>query len=162
MFPDGKSFMCMVLFLVRREHLWTQVLQKTRFSQILSFRKEAHFAVKKSLPLWTQVLQNHDFHKFSVFVKRHILWSKKSSSWEGYTLSNTCMVKPRFHRCSLMVKVLCVWYYSWSGGSIFEPRFCKKHDFHKFSVFVKRHILRSKKVFLSRGLYLIQHLYGEA
>ena len=132
-FPDGKNFMCMVLFLVRREHLWTQVLQKTWFSQILSFRKEAHFAVKK-----------------------------KSSSREGYTLSNTCMVKPRFHRCSLMVKVLCVWYYSWSGGSIFEPRFCKKHDFHKFSVFIKRHILRSKKVFLPRGLYLIQHLYGEA
>ena len=107
--------------------------------------------------------KKHDFHKFSVFVKRHILRSKKkSSSREGYTLSNTCMVKPRFHRCSLMVKVLCVWYYSWSGGSIFEPRFCKKHDFHKFSVFVKRHILWSKKVFLPRGLYLIQHLYGEA
>ena len=58
------------------------------------------------------------------------------------------MVKPRFHRCFMIVKVLCVWYYSWSGGSIFEPRFCKKHDFHKFSVFVKRHILQSKKVFL--------------
>ena len=26
------------------------VLRKTRFSQILNFRKEAHFAVKKSLP----------------------------------------------------------------------------------------------------------------
>ena len=200
MFPDGKSFMCMVLFLVRREHLWSQVLQKTRFSQILSFRKEAHFAVKKNssqegytlsntcmvkprlhrcslmvkiLCVWyyswsggsifePRFCKKHDFHKFSVFVKRYILRSKKSSSQEGYTLSNTCMVKPRFHRCSLMVKVLCVWYYSWSGGSIFEPRFCKKHDFHKFSVFVKRHILRSKKVFLPRGLYLIQHLYGEA
>ena len=51
--------------------------KKTQFSQILSFRKEAHFAVKK-----------------------------KSSSQEGYTLSNTCMVKPSFYRCSLMVKVL--------------------------------------------------------
>ena len=90
--------------------------KKHRFSQILSFHKEAHLVVKK-----------------------------KSSSWEGYTLPNTCMVKPSFHRCSLMVKVLCVWYYSWSGGSIFEPRFCKKHDFHKFSVFVKRHICGQKK-----------------
>ena len=49
--------------------------------------------------------KKHDFHKFSVFVKRHILRLKNSSSREGYTLSNTCMVKPRFHRCSLMVKV---------------------------------------------------------
>ena len=201
MFTDGKSFMCMELFLVRREHLWTQVLQKTWFSQILSFCKEAHFAVKKS------------------------------SSQEGYTLSNTSMMMSMFHRCSLMVNVLCVWYCSWTGGNIFEPRFCKetqfsqilsfrkeanimvkkslplervipyptlvwwslcsidvpwwykfyvygtilgqegaslnpgfakKHDFHKFTVFIKRHILQSKKVFLSRGLYLIQYLYGEA
>ena len=175
--------------------------KKTRFSQILSFRKEAHLAVKK------------------VFLPR------------GLDLKSiTCMVKPRFHRCSLMVKVLCVWYYSWSGGSIFEPMFCKKHDFHKFSVFVrgpscsqkslplervipyptlvwrrlvsidvhdgrsfmcmvlflvrrehlwtqvlqkkhdfhkfsvfvKRQISWSKNVFLLRGLYLVQHLYGEA
>ena len=35
------------------------------------------------------------------------------------------------------VKVLCVLYYSWSGGSIFEPRFCKKHDFHKSLSFCK-------------------------
>ena len=86
--------------------------------------------------------KKHDFHKFSVFIKRHILFckkhgQKKSSSWEGYTLSNTCMVKPRFHRCSLMVKVLCVWYYSWSGGSIFEPRFCKKTRFSQILSFRK-------------------------
>ena len=115
MFPDGNSFMCMVLFLVRREHLWTQVLQKN-----------------------------------TIFTNSQFSWrgtscsQKTSSSQESYTLPNTCMVKPRFHRCSLMVKVLCVWYYSWTGGSIFEPRFCKKHDFHKFSVFIKRHILQSK------------------
>ena len=89
--------------------------------------------------------KKHDFHKFSVFVKRHICGQKKSSSQEGYTLSTTSIMMPRFHRCSLMVKVLCVWYYSWSGGSIFEPRFCTNHDFHKFSVFLKRHILQSKK-----------------
>ena len=97
--------------------------------------------------------KKHNFHKFSVFIKRHIFAVKKSLPPKRvipYPI--TCMVKPRFHRCSLMVKVLCVWYYSWSGGSIFEPMFCKKHDFHKFSVFVKRHILQSKKVFLPRGL----------
>ena len=71
--------------------------------------------------------KKHDFHKFSVFIKRHILWSKKSSSPEGYTLSNTCMVKSQVRQhVPLMVKVLCVLYHSWSGGSIFEPRFCKK------------------------------------
>ena len=106
--------------------------------------------------------KKHDFHKFSVFVKRHILRSKEVFLLRGLYLIQQLYGEASFHRCSLMVKVLCVWYYSWSGGSIFEPRFCKKHDFHKFSVFVKRHILRSKKVFLPRGLYLIQHLYGEA
>ena len=99
--------------------------KKTRFSQILSFCKKEHIMVTKSLPLE-----------------------------EGYTLSNTCMVKPSFHRCSLMVKVLCVLYYSWTGGSIFEPRFCKKHDFHKFSVFIKRHILWSKKSSSQEGYTL--------
>ena len=107
--------------------------------------------------------KKHNFHKFSVFVKRHILQSNNVCTPKRVIPCPTlCMVRPRFHRCSLMVKVLCVWYYSWSGGSIFEPRFCKKHDYHKCSIFVKRHILRSKKVFLLRGLYLIQHLYGEA
>ena len=98
--------------------------------------------------------KKHDFHKFSVFVKRHILRSKKSSSQDGYTLSNTCMVKPRFNRCSLMVNVLCVWYYSWSGGNIFEPRFSKKQDFHKLSIFLKRHILGWKKPSSQEGYTL--------
>ena len=126
MFPDGKSFMCMVLFLVRREHLWTQVLQKTRFSQILSFRKEAHLAVKKSLPLER------------VIPYPTLVW------WSLV-----------FHRCSLMVKVLCVWYYSWSGGSIFEPRFCKKTWFSQILSFSKEaHILQSKKSSSQQGYTL--------
>ena len=118
--------------------------KKQRFSQILSFRMVKRF---------------HRHIMVLFLVRREHLWKSLPPfcGEEGYTLSNTCMVKPRFHRCSLMVKVLCVWYYSWSGGSIFEPRFCKKHNFHKFSVFVKRYILRSKKVFLPKGLYLIQH-----
>ena len=176
MFPDGKRFMCMVLFLVRREHLWTQVFQKTRFSQIINFLKEAHLGVKKKpssqegytlsntsmvkprfyrCSLMVKVLcvwyyswsgkgvslnpgfvKNTIFHKFSVFVKRHILRSKMSSSQDGYTLSNTCMVKPSFYRCSLMVKVLCVLLPSWSGGSIFEPRFCKKKTIFTNSQFL--------------------------
>ena len=89
--------------------------------------------------------KKHDFHKFSVFIKRHILQSKNSSSWEGYTLPNTCMVQPRFHRCSLMVTVLCVWYYPWSGGSIFETRFCKKTWFSQILSFHKEAHLTIKK-----------------
>ena len=89
--------------------------------------------------------KKHDFHKFAVFIKRHILQSKNFFFSRGLYLTQHLYGKPRFHRCSLMVTVLCVWYYSWSGGSIFEPRFCRKHNFYKFSVFIKRHFLRSKK-----------------
>ena len=47
-------------------------------------------------------------------------------------------------------------------GASLNPGFAKKHNFHKFSVFVNKHILQSNNVFLSRELYLTQYLYGEA
>ena len=105
--------------------------------------------------------KKHDFHKFSVFVKRHILQSKKSSSWEGYTLSNTCMVKPRLHRCSLMVKVLCILVLFLVRREHLWTQVLQKTRFSQILSFHKEAYLAAKKVFLSRGLYLIQHLYGE-